>query len=77
MWDFSFRAFHEIQFQGHFTFHETCILSWNTFAFDKLDFLLLQQKEKNSKIQNLSEWNHGGKTQLTKMYKLAYFQNFS
>ena len=30
LWNFSFRAFHEIQFQGHFMKHE--ILSWNTFA---------------------------------------------
>ena len=29
-WNFSFRAFHEIQFQGHFMKHE--ILSWNTFT---------------------------------------------
>ena len=28
-WKFSFKAFHQIQFQGHFIKHE--ILSWNTF----------------------------------------------
>ena len=30
LWNFSFRAFHEIQFQGHFMKYE--ILSWNTFT---------------------------------------------
>ena len=30
LWNFSFRAFHEIQFQGHFMKRE--ILSWNTFT---------------------------------------------
>ena len=30
LWKFPFRAFHEIQFQGHFMKHE--ILSWNTFT---------------------------------------------
>ena len=30
LWNFSFRGFHEIQFQGHFMKHE--ILSWNTFT---------------------------------------------
>ena len=31
-WNFSFRAFHEIQFQGHFVKLE--ILSWNTFTLE-------------------------------------------
>ena len=30
LWNFSFKVFHEIQFQGHFMKHET--LSWNTFT---------------------------------------------
>ena len=30
LWNFSFRAFHEIQFQGYYMKHE--ILSWNTFT---------------------------------------------
>ena len=30
LWNFSFRAFHEMQFQGHFMKYE--ILSWNTFT---------------------------------------------
>ena len=30
LWNFSYRTFHEIQFQGYFMKHE--ILSWNTFT---------------------------------------------
>ena len=30
LWNFSFREFHEIQFQSHFMKHK--ILSWNTFT---------------------------------------------
>ena len=30
LWNFSFKTFHEIQFQGHFVKHE--ILSWNTLT---------------------------------------------
>ena len=32
LWNFCFRAFHEIQFQGHFMKDE--ILSWNTFTLE-------------------------------------------
>ena len=51
LWNFSIRAFHEIQFQGHFTKHKK--LSWNTFAlvskihcvrFSSIKKLCLQKK---------------------------------
>ena len=46
-WNFSFRAFHEIQFQEHFMKHE--ILSWNTFTLlSKFHFLF------SSSIKKLS-----------------------
>ena len=46
-WNFSFRAFHDIQFQVHFMKHE--ILSWNTFTLvSKFHFLF------SSSIKKLS-----------------------
>ena len=51
-WNFSFRVFHEIQFQGHFMNHE--ILSWNTFTlvsqchcvcFSSMQKLCLERKD--------------------------------
>ena len=51
-WNFSLRAFHEIQFLGHFINHE--IISWNTFAlvcqchcvcFSSIKKLCLQRKD--------------------------------
>ena len=41
LWDFSFRVFHEIQFQGHFMKYE--ILSWNTFTLGS-QLLLIDKK---------------------------------
>ena len=52
LWNFSFRTFHEIQFQGHFMKHE--ILSWNIFTlvsnihcvyFSPIKKLCLQRKD--------------------------------
>ena len=34
------------------------------------------QKQKNQKDQNVSEWNHGSNTGTTKKHVLAYFQKF-
>ena len=46
-WNFSFRAFHEIQFQEHFIKHE--ILSWNTFTLvSKFHFLFFSSIKKLS-----------------------------
>ena len=52
LWNFSFRAFYEIKFQGHSIKHE--ILSWNTFAlvfkfrcvcFSSIKKISLQRKD--------------------------------
>ena len=103
LWDFSFRVFHEIQFQGHFMKYE--ILSWNTFTLgsqlllidkksvyrekmtsDSEDLITLilinnicyskSKNKKNQRDQKVSGWNHGWKTETTKVYVITYFQNF-
>ena len=54
-WNFSFRAFHEIQFQEHFMKHE--ILSWNTFTLVlKFHFLISSSIKKLSLQRKYIFW---------------------